>query len=114
MADPFADEGPAAAGRAQLCAALAMVERAAGERGRSEESRDETQARATAYAAAAPIAQRRFDAVLTEASRVADAGIAALGRYSEALGRDCAPAAEQLATELRASLHTLDRLVPLR
>lgn len=96
---------------ARLRAALALVERMAGQAGTGEE-RCAAVLRAGAYARAAPITRRRFDAVVGEARIVAAAGIAALIRHREQASSDCAAAAQQLAAEMRHAIETMDRLVP--
>ena len=97
--------------RAQLCAALALVEQMAGKPDSGGDADTDDDARTAAYMRAAPIARRRFDALLGEAGIVASAGITALVHHRDATGQDCAPAAEHLAAEMRRAIAAMDRLV---
>jgi hypothetical protein len=97
--------------RGRLRSALALVEQMAGEPSSATTSEDEAAA-TRAYAAATSVARRRFDALASEAGVFAAAGIAALLRHHEAKGKDCAPAAAQLAQDMRRALTAMDRLIP--
>lgn len=111
-ADMHLSAAPATADdrRRRLTAALTLVEQMAEMKDSPVPLADGQVA--AAYAAAAPIARRRFDAVADEAGAFAASGIAALIRHREAKGSDCAAAAEQLARDMRQSLAIMDRLVP--
>jgi len=107
-----ADAAVLADQRGRLRAALVLVEQMAGREPVSVSATDDPDAAARAYAAASSIARRRFDALASEAGAFAAAGIAALIRHREAIGRDCAPAAAQLADDMRRALTAMDRLIP--
>jgi hypothetical protein len=96
--------------RERLRVALMLVRQMAGMKPDIAPNGPEVAARA--YAAATPIARRRFDALAGEAGAFAAAGIAALIRHRDARGRDCAPAAAQLADDISRALTALDRLIP--
>lgn len=111
LAWPTGGDGEAALGQRQrLRAALAEVERLAGDIDTQDEAPEQVEAQAAGYAAAAPVARRRFDALVAEASAAAAAGIAALIRHRAATGRDCPAAADQLAMTIRQALAAADRL----
>jgi len=99
--------------RAWLRTVLPLVERMAGGPEMPPEKAGQLEARAQAYAAAAPIARRRFDALTAEAVASAAAGMTALVRHRTATGRDCAPAAEELAVAIRRALIAIHRLAPI-
>jgi hypothetical protein len=107
-----ADPAVLAEQRGRLRAALVLVEQMAGMTPDGDATPEDPHAAVRAYAAATSIARRRFDALASEAGVFAAAGIAALIRHREALGRDCAPAAAQLATDMRRALTAMDRLIP--
>jgi hypothetical protein len=96
--------------RHRLRAALALVEQMAGEQGAPPPGT--VPGDGAGRTATPPIARRRFDALAGEAGAFAAAGIAALIRYRDQKGQDCAPAAAQLAREMRQALAQLDRLIP--
>jgi hypothetical protein len=98
--------------RARLRSALTLVEQMAGESTAPSPIVEDEEAAAQAYAAATSVARRRFDALASEAGVFAAAGIAALLRHHEAKGKDCAPAAAQLAQDMRRALTAMDRLIP--
>ena len=97
--------------RQRLRTALLLVEGMTGLDRSAGDTHDEASTGAAAYAAATPVARRRFDLMVAEAGTFAAAGIAALIRHRVATGRDCKAAAEQLATEIRVTLAALDRIV---
>ena len=94
--------------RRRLRTALALVEQMAGEPAAPPPTPDQGAARS----APPPIALRRFDALATEAGAFAAAGIAALIRYQDDTGQACAPAAAQLARDMRRALAEMERLIP--
>jgi hypothetical protein len=109
---PPAEPGSLADQRGRLRAALILVEQMAGKAPAALATTGDPDSAARAYAAATSIARRRFDALAGEAGVFAAAGIAALMRHRETVGRDCAPAAAQLAGDVRRALAAMDRLIP--
>ena len=99
---------PADTRLARLAEILALVERLAGDGGAMVATPADT---AAAYAAAGPIARRRFDALAAETAAFAAAGIEILLRQSETGGNGQPAAARCLAREMRAAIAELTRLL---
>jgi hypothetical protein len=102
---PFYAPGLADAGGqvAQLREVLALVEEIAGTRA---QARGDAARVSAAYAAAPPVAQRRFDERAAATARWAAAGVETLLRLQEG-GRPSAPAAAALAEALCKALGEL-------
>lgn len=105
----LADAGGQAA---QLSEVLALVEEIAGlaPSARGDAALEAAARVSAAYAAAPPVAQRRFDARAAATARWAAAGVETLLRLQDA-GRPSAPAAGALAKALRAALAELSGIV---
>jgi hypothetical protein len=100
---------PADTRLARLAEVLTLVERLAGNPGAAIATWPDA---ATAYAAAGPIARRRFDALAAETAAFAAAGIEILLRRSETGGHGHQQAAaRRLAQEMRAAIDELARLL---
>lgn len=99
---------PADTRLARLAAVLALVERLADDPRPAPSALPDA---ATAYAAAGPIARRRFDALAAETAAFAAAGIEILLRQSETGGNGQPAAARRLAREMRAAIDALTRLL---
>ena len=104
-------EADAAHALLRLRGVLALAEEMAGDIGRGDvatgidpQKLDEAASLALAYANKSSVARRRFDALAGEAAGYSAAGLAALTRYKQRLGRDCPAGARQLATDLRQSI----------
>ena len=99
---------------AQLFEVLALVERIAGRApsGADGEALDAAARFGGAYADAAPVAQRRFDALAAEATAWAAVGVEALLAAGK-LGRQPTAAARRLANELLKALRELGAVVRL-
>lgn len=119
-APALADGPEAEAARAllRLRGVLTLVERMAGpdappakRHPMDEDMLDEGAALALAYAHAPSVARRRFDALAGEAAGFAAAGLQALIQYKQRSGRDCAPAALQLARDMRLSIDAMARMI---
>src|SRR3954463_8858511 len=97
---------------AQLREVLALIEEIAGARAqaRGDAALEEAARVSAAYAAAPPVAQRRFDERAAATARWAAAGVETLLKLQDA-GRPCAPAAGALAKALRAAIGELARIV---
>ena len=97
---------------AQLGEVLALVEEIAGlPASARDDAALERAARVSAvYAAAFPVAQRRFDAKAAQTARWAASGVETLLRLQDA-GRPSEPAAVALAGALRKALADLSRIV---
>lgn len=96
----------------RLRAVLALADEMAGDTGRGastgiDDKLDEAAGLALAYASISSVARRRFDAIAGEAAEYSAAGLAALTRHKQRLGRDCPAAARQLAAELRQSIEAM-------
>ena len=93
---------------AQLREVLALVEEIAGARSqaRGDAALEEAAQVSAAYAAAPPVAQRRFDDRAAATARWAAAGVETLLALQEK-GRPAAPAAAALAEALRRALGEL-------
>jgi len=109
-------EGDAAHILLRMRAVLALTEEMAGEAGRDaatgiDDKLDEAATLALAYANISSVARRRFDAIAGEAAEYSAAGLAALTRHKQRLGRDCPAGARQLATELRQSIEAMIRVL---
>ena len=120
QAPAYADGPEAEAARAllRLRGVLALVERMAGidaplvlQDPIGEEMLHEGAAFALAYAHAPSVARRRFDALAGEAAGFAAAGLRALIQHKQLSGRECAPAALQLARDMRQSLDAMARVI---
>lgn len=120
QAPAFAEGPEAEAARAllRLRDVLALVERMAGVDAPSarrdpidERALDEGAALALAYAHAPSVARRRFDALAGEAAGFAAAGLRALIEHKQRSGRECAPAARQLARDMRSSIEAMTRMI---
>lgn len=99
---------PADTRLARLAEVLTLVERLAGDPGPAIATSPDA---ATAYAAAGPIARRRFDALAAETAAFAAAGIEILLRQTETGGHGQQAAARRLAQEMRAAIAELARLL---
>ncbi|HEY0113461.1 MAG TPA: hypothetical protein VGB59_09970 [Allosphingosinicella sp.] len=111
---PFYAPGIADAGAqiAQLHQVLALVEEIAGRTASpGDGAMDEAARTSAAYAAAAPIDQKRFDSLAAETARWAAAGVDALVRLEEA-GLPVAAAAGRLGEELERALVSLAQRLP--
>jgi hypothetical protein len=115
---PIGEEADAANALLRLRNVLALVERMTGEPasgwsrlGAAEASLDEGAMLAAAYAHAPTIARRRFDALASETAGFAAAGLHALIRHKERTGHDSAPAARQLAGDMRQSIDAMTSLI---
>jgi len=114
-AHPAGDEAEAANALIRLRGVLALVERmtAAPHHVSTSTASIDQQALhdgatlALGYANAPSIARRRFDALAGEAVSFAAAGLGALLQHKQRTGDDCAPAAQQLADELRRSIDAM-------
>ena len=97
---------------AQLREVLALVEEIAGTGSRSsgDAALEEAARVSAAYAAASPVAQRRFDERAAATARWAAAGVETLLRLQEQ-GRPAAPAAAALAEALNRALGELSTTV---
>jgi hypothetical protein len=97
---------------AQLREVLALVEEIAGARAeaRGDAALEEAARVSAAYAAAPPVAQRRFDERAAAAARWAAAGVETLLRLQER-GRSAGPAAAALADALHRALKELSTSV---
>jgi len=93
---------------AQLRELLRLVGRIAGESGRDESGLDAAARISAGWDRAAPIAQRRFDALLEESAGWAAAGVEALLAAGEKPPR---AAAARLGSEIRRTLGELEALV---
>jgi hypothetical protein len=93
---------------AQLREVLALVEEIAGARSQAcgDAALEEAARVSAAYAAAPPVAQRRFDGRAAATARWAAAGVETLLRLQER-GRPAAPAAAALAEALHRALGEL-------
>ena len=110
---PFAYGTADAGGEiAQLRHVLALVEELAGRRSgfAPDPEFDEAARVRSAYEAAQPIVQRRFDTLAAHTARWAAAGVAALVTLRER-ERPVGPAAARLADELRKALAQLREMV---
>lgn len=96
---------------AQLAGALALVARLAGDDGAPLPAPADV---TTAYAAAGPIARRRFDALAAETAAFAAAGIEVLLRQRAARGGDCRAAAAHLASEMRTAMTIMTQVIERR
>lgn len=114
---PAGDEAEAAHALVHLREVLALVDRMAGDRhgasarSASSDQLEEGAALALGYANAPSIARRRFDALASEAAGFAAAGLGALIQHKERTGTDCAPAAQQLADEMRRSIDAMTIMI---
>lgn len=99
---------PADTRLARLAEVLALVERLAGDAGAAIPMPPDT---AAIYAAAGPIARRRFDALAAETAAFAAAGIEILLRQADTGGSGQQAAARCLAREMRAAIDDLARLL---
>jgi hypothetical protein len=98
---------------ARLRQVLALVGELAGGPGEApgDDAMDEAARISAAYEAAAPIDQKRFDALSGETARWAAAGVEALLKIEEA-GLPVRVAAERVAEELRRALAELAQRLP--
>lgn len=102
----------------RLRAVLALAEEMAGKTEHREVSTgidqrelDEAASLALAYANISSVARRRFDALAGEAAGYSAAGLAALARHKQRLGRDCPAGARQLSVDLRQSIAAMTRVL---
>ena len=105
---PLDSAEPADTRLARLIEVLALVERLAGDGGALLATPPDPVA---AYAAAGPIARRRFDALAAETAAFAAAGIEILLRQPATGGNGQPAAARCLAREMRAAIGELARLL---
>jgi uncharacterized tellurite resistance protein B-like protein len=116
---PVADDSDAISALVRLRGALALVERMA-EGANSlpdkplvldHQALDDGATLTLAYANASSVARRRFDALASEAAGFAAAGLKALIQYKQRTGRECAPAARELADEMSRSIAAMSRII---
>jgi len=116
---PPADDGDAISALVRLRGALALVERMAEGANTlpenpallDQQALDDGATLTLAYANASSVARRRFDALASEAAGFAAAGLKALIQYKQRTGKECAPAARQLADEMGRSITAMSRII---
>jgi hypothetical protein len=114
----LADDADAAHALLRLRAVLVIVDQMADETEQVEapvaidqQMLDEAASLALAYANIPSVTRRRFDALAGEAAGFAEAGIAALMRHNQRLGRNCTAAARQLGAEMRQSIEAMGHML---